>query len=258
MIWSDQHYTLHSQHAFNGFVVETSHFVGPAWRSRDPNCVTYRSFRLICHRCMVQQTSISTILLPDRFADFTGPNDAHFLIICLDAWKNLSNSVTPDSQSMSHRRNWMSPLDKASHNGVLSAAHNQVDLALLIAVAASHLEDFLLAIVMSMIGTRLDDTYSICLAVAIRLGAPVCTPHQCLCGPLSKVRGCMVSAVGNQAVGLPDIQLSMGSSKPPYRQLRFRQDSNHKVWFMAQQKTGWGFDNAVVDVWFGTLTAQTL
>ena len=34
---------------------------------------------------------------------------------------------------------------------------------------------------MSMIGTRLDDT-SFRIAVAIRLGAPVCTPHQCICG----------------------------------------------------------------------------
>ena len=109
--------------------------------------------------------NLSTILLPDRFADFTGPNDAHFLI-CLDAWKNLSNSVPPDSQSMSHQRNWMSPLDEASHNEVLSAAHNQVDLARLIAVAAPHSGAFLQAIPMSMIGTRLDDT-SFRIAVAI-------------------------------------------------------------------------------------------
>ena len=131
--------------------------------------------------------NLSTILLPDRFADFTGPNDAHFLI-CLDAWKNLSNSVPPDSQSMCHQRNWMSPLDEVSHNEVLSAAHNQVDLARLTAVAAPHSGAFLQAIPMSMIGTRLDDT-SFRIAVAIRLGAPVCTPHQCICGALVEGTG---------------------------------------------------------------------
>ena len=33
----------------------------------------------------------------------------------------------------------------------------------------------------------------------------------------------------------------MGSSKPPHRQLRFRQDSNHKVWFMASLFLAWDF-----------------
>ena len=67
--------------------------------------------------------------------------------------------------------------------------------------------------------------------------------------------------VGNQEVGLPDILPSMGSSKPPYRQLRFRQDLNHKVWFMATTKDRMEFRQCrglKVDVWLGTSPAQTL
>ena len=153
--------------------------------------------------------NLSTIFLPDRFAEFIGFNDARFLIY-LDAWKSLSSSVPPDSQSMSRQRNWMSPLDEASHNEVLSAAHNQIDLARLIAVAAPYTGASLPAIPMSMIGSRLD-------ALPSALQLPFDSVHRSVhhtsafVGPPSKVPGCMVSAVGNQAVGLPDIQPSMGS-----------------------------------------------
>ena len=203
--------------------------------------------------------NLNTSLLPDRFADFTGPNDAHY-VICLDAWTNLSNCVPPDSQSMSHQQNWMYPQDEASRNEALSAAHNQVDVALLTAVAAPHSGAFLQAISMSMIGTRLDDT-SFRIAVAIRLGAPVSNHTSAFVGPPSKVSGCMVSAVGNQAVGLPDIQPSIGSSKPPYRQLRFRQDSNLQGLVHGDNKRPVGVSTmpwSEVDVWLGTSPAQTL
>ena len=144
---------------------------------------------------------------------------------------------------------------------MLSATHNQVDLARRIAVAAPHSGAFLQAIPMSMIGIHVWTT----LPSALQL--PFDSVHRsahhtsAFVGPPSKVPGCMVSVVGNQAVGLPDIQPSMGSSKPPYRQLRFRQDSNHKVWFTATTKDRMEFRQCrgqKVDVWLETLPAQTL
>jgi len=40
---------------------------------------------------------------------------------------------------------------------------------------------FLQAIPISSVGTRLDNT-SMLIAVSLRLGAPLCTPHDCICG----------------------------------------------------------------------------
>jgi len=64
---------------------------------------------------------------------------------------------------------------------VLSAAPNQAGIARLIAVAAPHSGAFLQALPCSVVGTRLDDV-SLRIAVALRLVAPVCDPHQCVCG----------------------------------------------------------------------------
>ena len=171
---------------------------------------------------MCGSANLSTILLPDRFADFTGPNDAHFLI-CLDAWKNLSISVPPDSQSMSHQRNW----------GCFHLMKLLTTRCSTYCGCSTTLGSFPTGY------SNVDDRYT-----SGRQFLPHCSCNSdsvhrsvhhtsALMGPPSKVPGYMVSAVGNQAVGLPDIQQSMSSSNPPYRQLRFRQDSNHKVWFSA-------------------------
>jgi hypothetical protein len=65
---------------------------------------------------------------------------------------------------------------------VLSAARDQVGKARLIAAAAPHSGAFLHARpCSSLIGMRLDDS-SLRIAVALRLGAPICAPHACICG----------------------------------------------------------------------------
>src|SRR5271165_5142013 len=73
------------------------------------------------------------------------------------------------------------PHVEVSSEQVLSAAHNQAGIARLIAAAAPHSGAFLQALPCSAVGTRMDDT-SLRIAVALRLGAPVCAPHSCVCG----------------------------------------------------------------------------
>lgn len=63
----------------------------------------------------------------------------------------------------------------------MSAAQTQAGRARLIAAAAPHSGDFLHAVPCSAVGTRLDDT-SLRLAVALRIGANMCSPHSCICG----------------------------------------------------------------------------
>ena len=137
---------------------------------------------------------------------------------------------------------WM----KLPRNEVLSATHNQVDLARLIVVAAPHSGAFLQAIPMSMIGTRLDET-SFRIAVAIRLGAPVCTSHQCICGAPIEGTGlhglsCRKSSsrIARHSAINGLIKTALSAAEVPSRPRATRFGS----W--RQQKTRWSFDNAMV------------
>ena len=63
---------------------------------------------------------------------------------------------------------------------MLSAACDQAGKARLIAAAAPHSAAFLHARPYSSLGTRIDNI-SLRIAIALRLGAPVCLPHTCVC-----------------------------------------------------------------------------
>ena len=62
-----------------------------------------------------------------------------------------------------------------------SAAHDQAGKARLIAADAPRSGAFLNARPCSSLGTRLDNA-ALRIVVALRLGAPVCLPHVCVCG----------------------------------------------------------------------------
>jgi hypothetical protein len=64
---------------------------------------------------------------------------------------------------------------------VSSAAPDPASKALLAVAAAPHSGAFLHAHPCSSLGSRLEDT-SLCVSVALRLGAPVCPPHVCVAG----------------------------------------------------------------------------
>ena len=60
-----------------------------------------------------------------------------------------------------------------------SSPPSQAGIDRLLAAAAPHSGAFLQTLPSSALGTRLDA--SLRIAVALRLGAPVCTPHKCVC-----------------------------------------------------------------------------
>ena len=64
---------------------------------------------------------------------------------------------------------------------MLSTAHNQADKVRLIAVTSPSSGAFLNARPCASLGTRLDNS-SLRIAIALRIGAPVCLPHTCICG----------------------------------------------------------------------------
>jgi len=79
------------------------------------------------------------------------------------------------------QKSWDMPLVVVAVERVLSAAPDQAGVARLTAAAAPHSGAFLQALPCSAVGTRLDDA-SLRIAIAVRLGAPVCAPHTCICG----------------------------------------------------------------------------
>jgi hypothetical protein len=118
-------------------------------------------------------------LLPPRLHSTAGVND-HLFFAAVDSWKQRTGQDQLPEIIITQRA-WDKPLVGVAVERVLSAAPNQAGIARLIAAAAPHSGAFLQTLPCSAVGTRLDDA-SLRIAVALRLGAPVCAPHQCVCG----------------------------------------------------------------------------
>ena len=98
----------------------------------------------------------------------------------VDEWKILSGLNQPPLFSSKHLT-CDKPLVEIASEQVLSAAQNQAGIARLTAVAAPYSGDFLQTIPCSAVCTHIDNT-TLRIAVAFRLGAPICAPHSCTSG----------------------------------------------------------------------------
>ena len=120
-------------------------------------------------------------VLPERLHASVGTDDALF-VTAVTEWQArcASPSLEPPINATTQKA-WDVPLVNASVQRLMSAAPTQAGLARLLAAASPHAGAFLQAVPCSSVGTRLDDT-SLRIAIALRLGAPVCVPHTCVCG----------------------------------------------------------------------------
>jgi hypothetical protein len=119
-------------------------------------------------------------LLPSNLLDRAGTNDPTFVAAVLE-WEARTGSESVQLPFATEQKCWDEPLLNGQQMFVLSAARDQVSKARLIAAAAPHSGAFLHARPCLSLGTRLDDS-SLRIAVALRLGAPICAPHACICG----------------------------------------------------------------------------
>ena len=117
-------------------------------------------------------------LLPPRLHSSSGSNDLLFTA-AVDLWRQQTGRDQLPEFIVTQTA-WDTPLVEVAVERVLSAAPNQAGIARLLAAAAPHSGAFLQTLPCSALGTRLDDA-SLRIAVALRLGAPVCTPHKCIC-----------------------------------------------------------------------------
>ena len=101
----------------------------------------------------------------------------------LQAWKSLSQNPLniPTNASACHQKNWDTPLIKECVSSLLSVS-NPRDRIRLLAAQQKEADAWLSAPPTSALGLRLCDD-SLRIAVGLRLGSPLCTPHLCpLCG----------------------------------------------------------------------------
>jgi len=119
-------------------------------------------------------------ILPSRLQTVTGTQDASYTT-ALECWKTRTSAAVPDPPFDTRQKAWDLPLVDVASQFLLSTAPNQAAVARLTAVTAPHAGAFLHAVPISAVGTRMDDQ-SLRIAIALRIGAAVCEPHQCICG----------------------------------------------------------------------------
>ena len=124
--------------------------------------------------------ALITQLLPQRVLDTSGTNDHSFTAAVVE-WESRAGSALVQRPFPTDQKIWDATLVKVQEAKVLSAALDLASKARLIAAAAPHSGAFLHARPCSSLGTRLDNS-SLRIAIALRLGAPVCLPHICICG----------------------------------------------------------------------------
>ena len=129
---------------------------------------------------VVGSQSLVTELLPARLHLISGTCDPLFTAAVND-WQCRTDSPHVQMPFSTAQKDWDKALVDIQEKKVLSAAPDQASKARLIAAAAPHSGAFLHARPCSSLGTRLDDS-SLRISVALRLGAPVCAPHVCICG----------------------------------------------------------------------------
>jgi hypothetical protein len=129
---------------------------------------------------VVSSQPLVTELLPGRLHTICGTDDPLF-IAAVSEWQCRTDTTAVQPTFHATQKGWDKTLVEVQESKVLSAAHDQADKARLIAAAASHSGAFLHVRPCSSLGTRLDNS-SLRIAIALRLGAPVCAPHTCVCG----------------------------------------------------------------------------
>jgi hypothetical protein len=76
---------------------------------------------------------------------------------------------------------WDKPLCDIRHEVLLQSTTSEIELARLKAVSAKHASDWLKAYPVTSLGLKLNNS-SFRIACALRIGAPICLPHPCICG----------------------------------------------------------------------------
>jgi len=126
-------------------------------------------------------------LQDDILANAVVPEDVHVADF-ISVWSDLHSMPPPEFPSSAKQSVWDKPAaaaDKALLESNFSDGYHRARLA---AVSAPHSGDWLHAMPISACGLRLDNE-AVRIAVGLRLGVDLCTPHDCPCGKTADARG---------------------------------------------------------------------
>ena len=120
----------------------------------------------------------ATSELQARILDAPDVTMCQYEIAALEAWSDLSSTGALPDPSAFKQHNWDKPVVDVERDRLLAIPGYR---SRLLAVSADHSSDWLHALPISSCGLRLSDE-AIRVAVGLRLGCTLCTPHQCPCG----------------------------------------------------------------------------
>ena len=100
----------------------------------------------------------------------------------------MGGEIPPTGLDANAQRNWDQQIIKKSAATLLQAANDAYSKACLLATSAPHAGDWLSASPISSVGLRLTDD-ALRVAVGLRLGANICSPHVCRCSAPVDARG---------------------------------------------------------------------
>ena len=126
---------------------------------------------------------LQSSLLP---GGFSSPDPA--VDFALGTWASRHNTPAPVGLSATRQRAWDEASVMAGLEILKANNQEQYHKARLLASQASHSGDWLRAWPITACGLRLDDE-AIRVAVGLRLGSNLCSPHPCPCGAMVDARG---------------------------------------------------------------------
>ena len=118
-------------------------------------------------------------LLPEQISNNSYQNleEAELL------WREIIPEVAKQPNTKSVQALWDTPLCDKKYSKLLEDQSLPAEKARIRAVAAEHSSDWLNAIPIPALGLKLDNI-SLRIACGLRLGSPLCQPHNCICGKL--------------------------------------------------------------------------
>ncbi|XP_055347500.1 uncharacterized protein LOC129594739 [Paramacrobiotus metropolitanus] len=104
-------------------------------------------------------------------------------------WQQLTNQDAPPPGVRGVQKAWDEPIIRSDLRLLERAFENDIaSQARMLAVSTKEAGAWLQALPAASLGNLLNDS-GLRTAVALRLGAPVCTPHQCICGDQADEHG---------------------------------------------------------------------